>query len=682
MLRWVLFFSILTSLAAQEQNVKICLLMLAKDQEAHIKDCLKSVEKIVDAVCIVDQASPYLSACIAEEWLEESKIPGLVILYDKSQGTPQEFAMLAARKLLEEFDFSKESTYFLLLDPDMMVRVSAGFQKGIWDKDSYLILQKSPTLGFSIYDLFLLRASLHWDYTDPVLGQWSCKEAGAPAKLKNIVIEGEKFNLDQTIKNLISALTEDPSNHRYQLYLAQCYKGKKDYEEAIRLYQKRIEEGGELEEIWFSTFMIGSCYEELGAWGKALTFYLEAFQMYPDRPDPIQKIATHCRKTGQNDIAYLFAKHGSLITRTLDQNFFSYPPLADYQFLEEISIAAYYTRHKEAGFLAASELLLRKNVPLWVKGQNERNIFYYVPNLKNAKYQSLRLSLPLIQQGLKERYTLAGASILKTDTGYKLICKAVNYTQTGGKIFHTVDPTGQFRTKNFLVSLDREFQVLKELEIIENLPRERFPAFNVEGLEDLRLFEYGGSDWFTCTTTDTNPTGAPQVSLCKLSNGSVEHLIPLLGPDPTRCEKNWLPFVHNDKLQLVYSYDPFVLMTPELDTGESKASIAQESHLDLSHFRGSAAPIPFDHGHLILIHEAVDFPDYTKRYLHRFLFLGPQFQIEKISTPFVFVHQGIEHCYGMTLDHSGTKLILTLSVEEREAYLCTLPTESVRAMLR
>ncbi len=37
---------------------------------------------------------------------------------------------------------------------------------------------------------------------------------------------------------------------------------------------------------------------------------------------------------------------------------------------------------------------------------------------------------------------------------------------------------------------DKEFRVLAKHEIVEDFQRKRFPAFNVEGLEDCRIFEY------------------------------------------------------------------------------------------------------------------------------------------------------------------------------------------------
>src|SRR6185503_3590233 len=104
--------------------------------------------------------------------------------------------------------------------------------------------------------------------------------------------------------------------------------------------------------------------------------------------------------------------------------------------------------------------------------------------------------------------------------------------------------------------------------------------FNLKGLEDCRIFSVNKEVWFTCTSFDTNPTGQPQISLCKLAEEreskiiNVEKLLPLQGPDLNRCEKNWLPFVNNDQLYTIYSYDPFIIYKPDFETGNCETAFS------------------------------------------------------------------------------------------------------------
>lgn len=472
------------------------------------------------------------------------------------------------------------------------------------------------------------------------------------------------------------------------LDLAKGCKELGQYEEAATLYQSVVAKGEDPGEVWLSKYMIAECHELMGHWEEALYHYLEAFQYNPNRTEPLLKIARYYRYRGENNLAFLFAKHGSLIPFLKDQIPSLPDPMTPYQFDEEISIAAYYTRFREEGKRAINDLILRKNVPGHLKDNSYQNLLFYIENLPSARYVPIKYELPLIHPASDEQYHPMNPSIIKTENGYQLILRGVNYTQQGAKIFKTTDPTGVFRTKNFLISYDKNFAALSQQEIIENLPRNRARAFNVDGIEDCRIFEWNGKFWFTCTTFDTSPHGTIQVSLCEIENQGdpkkihVERLIPLKGPDPYRCEKNWLPFVSNGDLHVVYASDPLTIYRPNLQTGECETVLRAEQPLDFSRFRGSAAPIPFDEGYLMLVHEVAYLQDYFRCYLHRFVYLDKNFSFQKLSTPFTFLHQGVEFCPSMTIDHSGNELILPIGSEDHQAFLCFVELDTVRSLLK
>lgn len=229
--------------------------------------------------------------------------------------------------------------------------------------------------------------------------------------------------------------------------------------------------------------------------------------------------------------------------------------------------------------------------------------------------------------------------------------------------------------------------MLSKQEVIEDLSRKKIRNFNTEGFDDCRIFEFRGQSWFTCNTLDTSEFGSIQISLCKLgenansSSVKVESLLPLKGPDPRRCEKNWLPFIKDDAVHLIYSYDPFIIYKPDMQSGECETVVRYAPALDFSHLRGSAGPIPFDSGYLVLVHEVVFLPEYERCYLHRFIYLDEKFQVTKASKPFVFFHLGVEYCCSMTLGHKQNELVLAVGSEDREAYLCAANVDTIRALL-
>jgi hypothetical protein len=158
-------------------------------------------------------------------------------------------------------------------------------------------------------------------------------------------------------------------------------------------------------------------------------------------------------------------------------------------------------------------------------------------------------------------------------------------------------------------------------------------------------------------------------------------MVLLKGPDPFRCEKNWLPFVQKGTFYVIYSYDPFTIYKPDMQTGECELDLIYEPTHDFTQFRGSAGPIPFDDGYLILVHEVVHYPDFSRCYLHRFIYLDHRFFVKQVSKPFTFLHQGVEFCISMTLDHTGTQLVLPIGIEDSKAYLCLVDLKTIRSLL-
>jgi tetratricopeptide (TPR) repeat protein len=675
-----------------KEKTNICIVLTVYNDADVIQQCLSSAADIADCLFVFDTGSTDNTIEFIQDFCSASSLQYRIQRSSKANNS-RTFALEAAQNFLKELGFELQQSYFLILDPDTVLKKTDFFKKDTLNEDAYLILEKASALSYYVYQPHLLRASLPWESRGNVHPYWSSNVHHKIEKLTNIRIEEnigddrKKNKLKANLSLLIKLVKDQPNNLSATFSLAQTYQALKQYDLAIQWYRTRIQLESGSEEAWLSRYMLAECHQEVDQWTEALYWYLEAYQANPKRAESLRRIATQYRLRGENVLAYLFAKHGSLIPFPNDQTLFPHPPVQLYQFDEEISISSFYTRFKGDGVSACDSLILTKeNVPWHVKEQAHRNILFYTQNLK-ARFYPINIDLPLIQEEDEEHYHPMNPSIQKTENGYKLILRAVNYTQIGAKIFNTIDKTGVFRTRNFLADLDKDFQLLSKQEIIEDLSRKRYPAFNVEGLEDCRLFTFKDRYWFTCTTCDTNPVGDRQISLCLLDQKNqnevtnVETLTPLLGPDPARCEKNWLPFIKDGELFVIYSYDPFVIYKPDFQTGACHLALYQETEHDFSSFRGSAAPIVFDDGYLMLVHEVVILPEYYRCYLHRFLYLDRDFKILRRSGPFTFMHQGVEYCCAMTIDHSEKQLILPIGIEDREAYLCLVDLDTVRDLL-
>ncbi len=137
--------------------------------------------------------------------------------------------------------------------------------------------------------------------------------------------------------------------------------------------------------------------------------------------------------------------------------------------------------------------------------------------------------------------------------------------------------------------------------------------------------------------------------------------------------------MHEGNLLLIYSCDPFIVYKVNKDTGICEIAIKYEPEQNLSRFRGSAPPIPFDDGYLFVVHEVITTD--KRYYTHRFVFMNNDFRIIKLSEPFVFQHKGVEFCSGMDISHSGKECILSIGIEDKEAYLCSISCDHIRSLL-
>lgn len=464
----------------------------------------------------------------------------------------------------------------------------------------------------------------------------------------------------------------------------------KQYDEAMGLCEKIVGEKRTQEEIWYAKYTMGNIQHFRGDWDKALQYYLDAYESYPLRAEPLEKISKYYRLKKQNDLAYIFAAQGKKIPCPESQELSIDESVYNYRFDEELSVVAYYTQFKDEGYAAAEKLLFNKKTPPLVKCNTERNLRFYVKSLEALRFQPLSISPPLIREGAEFRYQPMNPSILKTSEGYQVICRCVNYTQKGGKNHQIIDQKkgDVFRTRNYLLDYDKDFNLISQKEVIDDIsqPMKYCPYTPIEGFEDSRLFNYDNSLWVTCTVMDMNPYHAPQIGLYRLGDPiandqhvSMELFIPLQSPNPKQCEKNWLPFVKDGKMHVLYSCDPFVIYQIDPKTGSVDPVLRKEQEEDFSSFRGSAGPIPFDDGYLVVIHQVAT--DTERYYFHRFLFLDNEYNITRISPLFTYKGAQVEYCCGMTLDYSGANLVMTVGIEDREALFAFLDVDAVRKLL-
>jgi len=328
--------------------------------------------------------------------------------------------------------------------------------------------------------------------------------------------------------------------------------------------------------------------------------------------------------------------------------------------LDELIILGYYLKLSTLCLVISDKLILSRECPI-NKNQAIGNQKFYIEKLMVNFSNKIKLESNSVHANLNE-FTAMNPSILKTENGYIVNCRLVNYEITEDGLYWIKHPQRKIITENLIVSFDKKFNVTKLNLIIDKTEKIKLSNPNIEGYEDLIMFQYNSELYFSSTTLDTNQYGRPQITRCKLNeNYQIVEKIPIDSPQ-NRPEKNWLPFVDNDEIKFIYQYHPYTIIRNVRSV--SKEEFRKEYSFDFSRFKGSAAPIPFElnsqNGYLIVVHETFNLKATLRCYLHRFVYLNKSMEIEKMSHPWFFEKWGIEFCRSMCHSHENNKIILNI----------------------
>jgi len=321
-----------------------------------------------------------------------------------------------------------------------------------------------------------------------------------------------------------------------------------------------------------------------------------------------------------------------------------------------------------------------------------------------CRHVCLQPALPSLKTPLTDpdtkHYLPLNPSCLGASDGqsYLVLIRAVNYRQE--KLVYTYLEAGEevIRTRNLLTRVDENGTILHQAELI-NVPDDYFYK-QIQGLEDIQLFRHEGQVRFLATivhvgymhkmcigTIFPNPDLHPNADSYRIVNFAL-----LKRPDfetsHKNAEKNWLPFVHDNCFSLwIYGYSTdnveFLFANPDGTTIPLRTEKCF-SLVSLRGCKGSAAPLPFPGGWLLLVHVSADWHGAQERnrvYMHRFLFMDKDRMITRWSPLFVFEHNGVEFARSLCWSQDGRDVIIGLGVEDRVAKLVFVPAKYVSTEL-
>lgn len=251
------------------------------------------------------------------------------------------------------------------------------------------------------------------------------------------------------------------------------------------------------------------------------------------------------------------------------------------------------------------------------------------------------------------------------------------YLDIASGSYGTRDPKGHYRTKNLLGPYDNGSTEKMDWLKVDHPPKVR--DHHVRGFEDCRYFSFQGRLGFVGLGTRTHPEHTHKLSLGWIDGTTMTQITPLRLTMEKRTQKNWLPFVYQDQIHLVYQYSPFEVLRYE--DGKVTKVISKPTFPGWSDFCGGAAPIPFEDGWLMVIHTLSYRNNNTalRTYWHRFLWLDAELTPTKVSREFRLACNDIEYVSGL-VSHSDL-IGLGYGYRDREARIRWVHPDTISQML-
>lgn len=609
--------------------------MIVKNESHIIEEALKCTLPLVDTYAISDTGSTDNTIRVIQEFYEKHGISGIV-----EQTTWKDFGTNRSQALAL---CDGRMDYILVIDADDLMT----FPENGREQLETILTTEAPNLCMmSIHqgDLRYSRAQIFkaddgWKYKG-VLHEYPTneKEGNITTTLPHTFwMEsrrlGDRSRVEdkmlRDIRVLEDALKKEPDNERYVFYLAQSYRDRGDFTNAIKWYKKRFNMGRWAEEQWVSAYNVGVCYKYLQKIPHFEKWMQIAFDMRPSRAEPIHHLAQYYREKGQHYKAYHYVQIGRNIPVSKDVLFVETDLYGD-AFTYEASVLDYYIHSdKKHGLRSCIQYLLKKDQHLGNVFDNMRFYVEPIPSL-NRKLE--------LEQVFGKEFRPTAISI--HEYPYANV-RFVNFLPPEDGAYRTADGS-DIQTYNAYMNLENGKKIKRMKDERISLTRR---DTRVHGLEDLRL---GCDNRFFATCYGEYAPGVHMMTgIYNTLTGDYENATPIKSPVNAECEKNWLPFGKDDVL---YHWHP--LRVGKLEGDELRIHTTVDTPPLFSLFRGSAPPIEKDGKWVAMVH-LVHIEQSKRLYYHALVEMEKDTYVPtRVSLPFVFRGQGIEYCISMRMRDS------------------------------
>jgi tetratricopeptide (TPR) repeat protein len=692
-----------------DTTIKICMNMIVKNESRIILRLLQSILPIVDNYVICDTGSTDNTKELITSFFSGHGILGHVVEEPfRDFGYNRSFALQKADELFPECD------YILLLDADMVFKYASA-------SSFRAFLETGKTDGIDAFHIFqgddayfykntrVVRTGIgasYWGVTHEYVNLRDNSQYRLMPKdvafIHDIGDGGAKADkFDRDIRLLKQGLVDNPTSERYMFYLANSYRDHGDTDLAIDMYKRRIDAKGWFEEIWYAMYNLGHCYKSKGDMVTAVHWWMEAYQLFPQRVENLWEIVTYYRQQGKNQLAYLFY---AMAAKQVAAN-----PHPDYLFLKkdvyeyklayEMTILGYYCNPDNINLCRLSMEVM--NCPLTVSPIAKNvmsNYKFYAPKYADLGYpfpgqQTIDDWILSIETG--PEFTSSTPSIVRLSTyeddddaailRYAVCVRFVNYRIT---------ETGMYENQEKIATINHiaivEYNHITNTCVIESsfeMPYDTSIDNVYVGLEDVRLFSHRHHLLYNANrglgphhiVVEHGRVLDPTISGADFDDLDYDLLFHSVKKHAV--EKNWVFFSDNEgTIRVIYEWHN--LSIGVLERGSAPHTrVFKETHSIASPpifkwVRGSTNGVKIGDEIWFICH-VVSHED-RRNYYHMFVAIDSDtFEVVKYSTLFTFTGAKVEYTLGFIHDEYQGAFHIGYSVMDNTTRFLSIAEKTV-----
>ena len=381
---------------------KITLCMIVKDETHIIQECLRSMAKYVDRYDITDTGSTDGTQQMIKDTMDELGVPGTVHQSDWKGFGPSRTESLKNAE-------TSDAEYAWMIDADDFIQGNFKYPDKM-DAHSYSLRLGKPEFMWWRNQIFKL--GIGWHYKG-VLHEYAVTDDIPRENIRVNKINGDYFVVARTEGNrnvgitpkdkysrdaevLLSALTNkedpnyEPTNDRYQFYLAQSYFDSQQWDKSFEAYKKRFEMGGWEEECFYSLFRMAMiCGVQEKPFSEVCELLRQSYEFRPIRAEPLVELSRLYRLNNRPRTAYLYAKAAVELQIPPHDILFVSEDCYKWRSLDELAATAYFMFRFEEGYEANKKLLQENNFPPSELKRMKDNMGHYETKMKEMNQQKL-----------------------------------------------------------------------------------------------------------------------------------------------------------------------------------------------------------------------------------------------------------------------------------------------------